>query len=61
MMSLEGGKIRCVALLYGPRKAGRGAIQNDTLFAAKIITRKIRKQGKFILTLIFYNFTLFFL
>ena len=57
MMSLEGGKIQCVALLYGPRKAGRGAIQSDTLFATKIITRKIRKQVYFNIDFLqFYSF-----
>ena len=31
MMSLEGGKIQCVALLCGPGKAGRGLILKEHL------------------------------
>ena len=40
-MSLEGGKIRCVALLYGPGKEGRVLIYEDSFRTIISLTKKI--------------------
>ena len=60
MMSLVGDIIRCVVLLYGLGKAGRGLISEQPFrvilsLSQKIITKRIRNQYKasfFILTLV---------
>ena len=51
MMSLESGKIRCVALLDGPRKAGRGLIYKEPFrvilsFSQKLSLGKLESNAK---------------
>ena len=42
-MSLEGGKIRCMALLYGPRKVGRGLMYEESF---RVILPSPQKKTK---------------
>ena len=43
MINLEDGKIRCVALLYGPGKGGRGLIHEKPL---RVILYSPQKKKK---------------
>ena len=71
MINFEDGKIRCVALLYGPGKGGRGLIHEKPLRIILYSPQKKKKsltelemntrQVYFRFNTGFLNFTLFFL
>ena len=67
-MSLEGGKIQCVAFLYGPGKAGRGLILKEPFRVIPSLPQKEisltelqinARQVYFRFNIDFLNFTLY--